>query len=118
MISDETRPKVDKVREMMSIGVNIQATGEATNAIVTGMVQALLDHIDELEADLKAAIALGRAYAAVNVKHDALAKTIKGIAEFCSGDDTTLGALHRLASIRNMADAAISTHQQGTSRGR
>lgn len=63
MISDDTRPKVENIREMMRTGINIQATGEATNAVVTGMVQALLDHIDELEADLKAALALGRAYA-------------------------------------------------------
>lgn len=66
MISDETRPKVETVREMLRIGINIQATGEATNAVVTGMVKALLDHIDELEADLKAAVALGRAYALTN----------------------------------------------------
>lgn len=63
VISDDTRPKVENIREMMRTGINIQATGEATNAVVTGMVQALLDHIDELEADLKAALALGRAYA-------------------------------------------------------
>ena len=46
--------------------LNIQATGEATNAVVTGMLTALLDHIDELEADLKASIALGKAYAVSN----------------------------------------------------
>ena len=63
MISDETRPKVDSVREMLRMGINIQATGEATNAVITGMIKCLLDHIDELEADLKAAIALGKAYA-------------------------------------------------------
>lgn len=66
MISDETRSKVDTVREMYQQGINIQATGEATNAVVTGMVKALLDHIDELEADLKAAVALGKAYASVS----------------------------------------------------
>lgn len=33
----------------------------------------------------------------------ALVKALEGIAEYCSGDDTTLGALHRLASIRNTA---------------
>ena len=63
MISDETRPKIETGREMLRVGINIQATGDATNAVVTGMVKALLDHIDELEADLKAAIALGRAFA-------------------------------------------------------
>lgn len=64
MISDETRPKVEKVREMLALGINIQATGEATNAVVTGMLTALLDHIDELEADLKCAIAVGKMAAA------------------------------------------------------
>ena len=63
MISDQTRPIVETAREMLRTGINIQATGEATNAIVTGLVEKLLSHIDELEADLKAAVALGRAYA-------------------------------------------------------
>lgn len=39
---------------------------------------------------------------AVNA-HDMLVKTLEGIAEYCSGDDRTLGALHRLTSIRNTA---------------
>lgn len=60
LASDETRPAVEKVRETLRIGISIQATGEATNAVVTGMVQALLDHIDELEADLNCAVAVGR----------------------------------------------------------
>lgn len=34
---------------------------------------------------------------------DTLVKALQGIAEFCSGEDTTLGALSRLASIRNTA---------------
>jgi cobalamin biosynthesis protein CbiD len=63
MISDETRPIVETAREMLRTGINIQATGEATNAIVTGLIEKLLAHIDELEADLKVAVALGRAYA-------------------------------------------------------
>lgn len=58
--SDKTRPAVDRVRETLRVGINIQATGEATNAVVTGMVKCLLDHIDELEADLNCAVALGR----------------------------------------------------------
>lgn len=64
MISDETRTKANKVREMYRQGINIQATDEATNAVVSGMLKALFDHIDELEADLKASVALGKAYAA------------------------------------------------------
>jgi len=35
--------------------------------------------------------------------HEMLVKTLEGIAEFSSGDDATLGALSRLASIRNTA---------------
>jgi hypothetical protein len=58
--SDKTRPAVDRVRETLAVGINIQATGEATNAVVTGMVKCLLDHIDELEADLNCAVAVGR----------------------------------------------------------
>jgi len=70
MISDETRPKVEKVREMYQQGINIQAAGEATNAVVTGMLRALFEHIDELEADLKAAVALGKAYAQQPMQKD------------------------------------------------
>lgn len=66
MISDETRSKVEKVREMYGLGINIQETGEATNAIVTGMLKALFDHIDELEADLKCAVAVGKMAAAMH----------------------------------------------------
>jgi hypothetical protein len=60
LVSDETRPAVDRVRETLAVGINIQATGEVTNAVVTGMVKCLLDHIDELEADLNCAVAVGR----------------------------------------------------------
>lgn len=70
MISDETRSKVEKVREMYQQGINIHATGEATNAVVTGMLKALFEHIDELEADLTAAVALGKAYAQQPMQKD------------------------------------------------
>jgi hypothetical protein len=63
MISDDTRPVVETAREVLRQGINIQATGEATNAVITGLIEKLLAHIGELEADLKAAVALGRAYA-------------------------------------------------------
>lgn len=43
---------------------------------------------------------------AVN-NHDALVKALEGIAEFCSEDATTLGAIARLASIRNTAEQAL-----------
>jgi len=39
---------------------------------------------------------------AVN-NHDALVKALEGIAEFCSTDASPLGAIDRLASIRNTA---------------
>jgi hypothetical protein len=45
---------------MLVTGIRIQSTGEATDQLVTDIIQSLLDHIDELEADLKCAIAVGR----------------------------------------------------------
>lgn len=51
--------------------------------------------------------AIAEANAAFIVKavnnHEALAKALEGIAEFCSADGSTLGAIDRLASIRNTA---------------
>lgn len=58
--SDKTRAAVAKVREMVRQGINIQATGEATNATVAGVIKDLLAHIDELESDLNCAVAVGR----------------------------------------------------------
>lgn len=46
-------------------------------------------------------------------ERDALRAALKGIAEFCSGDDTTLGAISRLAHIRNTADRAVTGGQRG-----
>jgi hypothetical protein len=37
MISDETRPAVEKAREMFRVGIDIHSTGEATNAVVAGI---------------------------------------------------------------------------------
>lgn len=71
--SDETRPAIQAARDMLAAGINIQATGEATNAVVTGMLTALFAHIDELEADLNCAIAVGRLAASVTTqgqRHD------------------------------------------------
>jgi len=49
----------------------------------------------------------GLANAAFIVKavnnHDALVKALEGVAEFCSADTTTLGAISRLTAIRNTA---------------
>lgn len=61
--SDETKPIVETAREMLRAGINIQAIGDATNAVITGLLQKLLAHIDDLGADLRCSIALGRAYA-------------------------------------------------------
>jgi hypothetical protein len=63
LVSDETRPAVEIARQMLAMGINVQATGEVTNQVVAGIIKSLLDHIDELEADLKCAVAVGR-YAA------------------------------------------------------
>jgi hypothetical protein len=66
LLSDETRQKVETARKMLEMGIDIQATGEATNQLVTGIIKSLLDHIDELEADLKCAVAVGRMAAKPN----------------------------------------------------
>lgn len=42
-----------------------------------------------------------------------LTRELKGIAEFCSGDDPTLGAIARLAHIRNTAERATAHRNQG-----
>lgn len=39
-----------------------------------------------------------------------LVKALEGIAEFCSSDASTLGAVERLAHIRNTAEQAIRHH--------
>lgn len=41
-----------------------------------------------------------------------LRAALKGIAEYCSGDDRTLGAIARLATIRNTAEQAARAHEQ------
>lgn len=48
--------------------------------------------------------------------HEVLVKVLEGIAEFSSGDDTKLGALSRLASIRNSA-LTILAHVSGSGNG-
>jgi hypothetical protein len=40
---------------------------------------------------------------------------LKGVAEYCSGDDRTLGAIKRLATIRNTVDRALINHEQRAS---
>jgi hypothetical protein len=41
-------------------------------------------------------------------QRDALVNTLKGIAEFCSSDANTLGAIERLAHIQNTAVAVLA----------
>ena len=53
-MSDKTRAFVEPVRKMLAEGINVQATGEATNRIVEGAFRSLVEHIDELEMDLAA----------------------------------------------------------------
>ena len=62
--SGSTRWAVERAKGMLSAGINIQAVGDSTNSVVTGVIKSLLDHIDELDADLKCAIAVGRMAAA------------------------------------------------------
>jgi hypothetical protein len=53
-MSDKTRAFVVPVRKMLAEGINVQATGEATNRVVEGAFRSLVEHIDELEMDLAA----------------------------------------------------------------
>lgn len=46
-------------------------------------------------------------WANMRAERDTLKRALEGIAEYCSGDDATLGAIARLASIRNTADRAL-----------
>jgi hypothetical protein len=66
-----------------------------------------MTEIERLQDAKRRALAIADERAKENVRlraeRDALVKALEGIAEYCSGDDTTLGALHRLASIRNTA---------------
>lgn len=41
-----------------------------------------------------------------------LRATLKGIAEYCSGDDRVLGAIERLAAVRNTAEQALRALEQ------
>ncbi|QRG06148.1 hypothetical protein EZH22_24695 [Xanthobacter dioxanivorans] len=51
-MSDKTRQFVEPVRKMLAEGINVQALGDATNQIIEGAFQSLVEHIDELEMDL------------------------------------------------------------------
>lgn len=58
---------------------------------------------------------LGRArerIAALEAGNVTLRATLKSIAEYCSGDDRALGAIERLAAIRNTAEQALRVHEQ------
>jgi hypothetical protein len=59
----ETQGAVDSARKMLAMGIDIQATGEATNNLVTGIIASLIAHIDEQDLNIKTAIAVGRVVA-------------------------------------------------------
>jgi predicted RecA/RadA family phage recombinase len=46
---------VTKVREMLAVGINIQAVGEVANNVVSGIIKSLLDNIDEQAQIIKSA---------------------------------------------------------------
>lgn len=60
LISGETKEGVERIRELLKIGIHLQAAGPVTDQVVSGMLKVLFAHIDELEADLKCAIAVGQ----------------------------------------------------------
>lgn len=41
-----------------------------------------------------------------------LRRALTGIADYCSGEDQTLGAIKRLVAIRNTAEQAVRQYQQ------
>jgi hypothetical protein len=49
----------------------------------------------------------------LTAENSRLRRTLLGIAEFCSTDGSTLGALERLAHIRNTADRVLRDEQNG-----
>jgi len=56
----ETDHQVAAARRMLELGVNMQGDRETMNNLVTDILKALLSHIDEQDANIKAAIAVGR----------------------------------------------------------
>jgi hypothetical protein len=77
-----------------------------TNGLVgwATMLPTDIDAHDTSRAEANAALIVK----AVNSHEMLVRTTLEGIAEFCSGDATTLGALSRLASIRNTALTILS----------
>ncbi len=55
-------------------------------------------------------------HACANSQIERLTKLLNGIAEYCSGDDRTLGAIERLATIRNTVDRALGAPGEGSER--
>jgi len=49
-MKNDTAWAAERAREMLAVGINVQATGAATNEIVTAIIKSLLDHIDGFEA--------------------------------------------------------------------
>lgn len=93
--------------------------GHAQSLEAAHIERAMREAADEIERLIVAKAqqtAQADLRSAENVK---LRHVLKGIAEFCSGDDTTLGAIARLAHIRNTVDQAMRRDEQrGDSDGR
>lgn len=53
----------------------------------------------------------------LEAKIERLTATLKGIAEFCSGDGRPLGAIERLVAIQNTADRALRALEQNAAGG-
>lgn len=51
-------------------------------------------------------------HAKLEAENERLVAVLKGIAEYCSGDGAPLGAIARLAAIRNTAEQALRVHGQ------
>lgn len=65
-------------------------------------------------SDVLRTLELARDLEAERAENARLRRTLASIAEYCSGEDQTLGAIKRLVSIRNTAEQALREHQQDT----
>ena len=68
-ITYETDAQVASVRKMLADGIEMYGSPEALNTLVSDILASLIAHIDEQDANIKAAVAVGR-YAASNVAID------------------------------------------------
>lgn len=67
------------------------------------------DEIERLRAENKRLV---EACARCGLEGERMHTLLKGIGEFCSGDNRTLGAIERLAHIQNTVVRELARHEQ------